>query len=128
MAAVALDTSIIIDLMQGHPPAVAWQQTQTDLSAVYLSTIVRMEVIEGVLNRRMLERTLRFLSQFPNLETRQADLDLAADQFAKLHLSLGVDLADCIIAAPCQREQLTLYTRNLKHFRPLLNTLAVAPY
>lgn len=35
---------------------------------------------------------------------------------------------DCLIAAPAQRLGVPLYTRNLKHFSPLLGDLAVMAY
>jgi predicted nucleic acid-binding protein len=43
-------------------------------------------------------------------------------------LSHGVGIMDCLIASVSYRLQVPLYTRNLKHFTPLLGALAQTPY
>ncbi|MEZ4670167.1 MAG: hypothetical protein R3E39_19855 [Anaerolineae bacterium] len=49
-------------------------------------------------------------------------------QLFRLRLSHNVDSFDFLIAALAHRLQLPLYTRNLKHFGPLLGGLAVVAY
>jgi predicted nucleic acid-binding protein len=41
---------------------------------------------------------------------------------------MGIGMMDCLIASVSLCLQLPLYTRNLRHFTPLLGTLAVKPY
>ncbi|NWF68509.1 MAG: hypothetical protein HXY40_05435 [Chloroflexi bacterium] len=60
-------------------------------------------------------------------KTILADIDWAADRLADFRLSHGVEIMDCLIAAPCHRLQLPLYTHNLKHLTPLLGALAHKP-
>lgn len=45
-----------------------------------------------------------------------------------MRLSQNVDMMDCLIAASVHRLGLPLYTRNLKHFLPLIGDLACKPY
>ena len=46
----------------------------------------------------------------------------------RLKLNYNIDPFDCLIAATSYRLQTPLYTRNLKHFRPLLRSLTQRPY
>jgi predicted nucleic acid-binding protein len=52
----------------------------------------------------------------------------AREKLLKHRLSHNIDAFDCLIAAPSYRLQFPLYTRNLKHFTPLLGKLAQQPY
>lgn len=47
MAAALVDTSIIVDILRGYPPAITWFNTQSDLA---VSRAVWLEVLEGVMN------------------------------------------------------------------------------
>lgn len=58
----------------------------------------------------------------------QSDTEWAMRQFQPYRLSHRGGILDCLIAALCPRLKLPLYTRNLKHFAPLLGTLAQQPY
>jgi len=56
------------------------------------------------------------------------DFDWAIRQALRLRLSHNVGPMDCLIASSAHRLGLPLYSRNLKHFAPLLGNLARAPY
>jgi predicted nucleic acid-binding protein len=56
------------------------------------------------------------------------DMQWAMKQLTTFYLSHNVGMMDCLIAAPSYRLNLPLYTRNLKHISPLLDTLAHQPY
>jgi len=127
MTQAILDTNIIVDLLRGFPPALAWQQSQVG-NMWSITSIVWMEVVEGAQNKRDQTAAIRLLNQFQLIPTIQRDMDWAMQQLKTYHLSHNVDMLDCLIAAPVHRLQMTLHTRNLKHFVPLLNTLAVQPY
>jgi predicted nucleic acid-binding protein len=70
----------------------------------------------------------KFLDKPPMVKMELHDIDWAMQQLEIYRLSHGVDIPDCLIAAPSYRLQIPLYTRNLKHFSPLLGELAQAPY
>jgi predicted nucleic acid-binding protein len=46
----------------------------------------------------------------------------------RFKLSHNIDIIDCLIASTAGRLSLPLFTRNLKHFVPLIGPLAHAPY
>lgn len=125
MVTAVLDTNIVIDLLNGYPPATQWLLTQSDLA---LTRPVWLEVIEGVKNKVEMTQTTTFLDNFGLIELTVSDFDWATRQLIKYRLSHHVDAFDCLIAAPSYRLQLPLYTRNLKHFAPLLGDLAQEPY
>lgn len=71
---------------------------------------------------------LNLLHRFEKVYVNQADMDWAYQQQIQFHLSHNVGAMDCLIAASAYRLQVPLYTRNLKHFAPLLGGLAQEPY
>ena len=122
-----LDTAILVDILRGYGPALAWSKTNAH-SDLAITTITWMEVMVGVENAQKQRKTAHFLSGFPMEYVTRLDLDWAMKQLATYRLGCGVGILDCLIAAPAYRLQLPLYTRNLKHFTPLLGDLAQQPY
>lgn len=121
-----LDTAIIIDNLRMYPPAINWLANyQTQLG---VSRIVRLEVLEGTLDKRGLQSALVLLNDFELIELTSADTEWAEDQLIRFHLSHNVGMMDCLIAAASHRLQVPFYTANLKHFVPLLGSLAQRPY
>jgi predicted nucleic acid-binding protein len=120
-----IDTAIVVDILRKYPPALAWANAQKDIGVTH---IVWLEVLEGVLNKFDQQNALRILKRFELVELTVADLSWATDALVRLGLSHNVDAFDCLIASVSYRLQLPLYTINLKHFTPLLGTLAVRPY
>jgi predicted nucleic acid-binding protein len=120
-----LDTAIVIDLLRGYPPAISWLEGQSQLS---LSPVVWLEVLDGAANRTDQARAVRLLGHFERIEVLPADFDWAIRQALALRLSHQVDMMDCLIAASAHRLDLPVFTRNLKHFQPLIGPLAKSPY
>ncbi len=127
MATVFLDTNMLIDLLRNHPPAVAWKNAQGTV-ILGITPVVWMEVIQGALDGQAQLKAAKFLKQFGMVYLTQSDMDWAMQQLRAYQLSHNVGMMDCLIAAPAHRLQLPLYTRNLKHFTPLLGKLAQRPY
>ncbi len=95
---------------------------------VILVLAVRLEAIEGVQNRTSQRAALRLLNRFELVELTTQDMVWATNQLLKFNLSHNIDVFDCMIAAVNHRLQIPLYTRNLKHFLPLIDQLARAPF
>jgi predicted nucleic acid-binding protein len=120
-----LDTSVIVDLIRRYPPAVLWIATQ-DNSGV--TAVVWMEIIDGTRDKIALQRAQKVLERFERVEVTAADFDWAIAQQLRFRLSHNIGPNDCLIAAVSHRLALPLYTGNLKHFVPLLETQARQPY
>ncbi len=122
-----LDTDILVDLLRQYPPSAAWIKMQGS-SQFGIVTIAWMEVLKGTTNKLARSRAARFLTQFDLVYLTDADQEWAMRHFHQYFLSQNVGILDCLIAAPAQRLNLPLYTRNLKHMTPLLGALAQQPY
>ncbi len=125
MVAGLVDANVIIDELRKYPPAETWLQGQNYLG---ISRAVYLEVIQGAVTKIEQRRAIKLMNRFQFIELIDADFKWATDQLIRFNLSHNIDAFDCLIAAPAHRLQLPLYTRNLKHFAPLLGNLAQQPY
>ena len=121
-----LDTNIIIDLLNAHPPAIQWVHSRQ--LRLGITSVTWMEVTYGAQSKIKRDQAFKFMKQFNMLYLNEIDQEWAMKQLFQYCLQYGIDVLDCLIAAPSHRLQLPLYTRNLKHFTPLLSTLAVQAY
>ncbi|MEM9954281.1 MAG: PIN domain-containing protein [Chloroflexota bacterium] len=120
------DSSIIIDILRAYPSALEWFQSQNQ--TVGLTRYVWLEVLEGCSNKQEQRSAIQVLDKFEIITINNADIEWATTAFLQHYLSSNTDPFDCLIAAPSHRLQIPLYTRNLKHFKPLLGDLARSPY
>jgi predicted nucleic acid-binding protein len=125
MVTGSLDTAIIIDLLRRYPIAEQWLSRQSNLG---ITPMVILEVIEGAQNKAKQNQAIRLLNSFQLISLIDADFDWAIQQAALFKLSHSVGVMDCLIATLSWRLKVPFYTRNLKHFTPLLGTLAQKPY
>lgn len=126
MANGLIDSTVLIDILRGYPPAAAWLQSQTALG---ITPIVWMELIIGAPNKPKQYDALRLLRQFEMIDLVQADMTWAMQQLFTYRLSHNVGILDCLVASVSYRLTLPLYTHNLKHMLPLLGTtLTIKPY
>jgi predicted nucleic acid-binding protein len=118
------DTSVLVDVIRNHPPAVAWLQWQQTLA---ITPLIYMELVGGAYDRVRQQRAIKMLSDFEMVYLTTEDQQWAMQQVGYI-LSHGIGMVDCLIASVSHRLQIPLYTRNLKHFTPLLGNLAQMPY
>jgi predicted nucleic acid-binding protein len=123
--AAFIDTAVVVDLLRGYPPAQVWYSTQQDLG---VCRSVWMEVLEGATNKHDQQNAIKLLQSFILVTQPDEDIEWAVQSLRKFKLSHNVDAFDCLIAAATHRLNVTLYTRNMKHFSPLLGKLAAKPY
>lgn len=93
-----------------------------------MSPVVWLEVIEGATNKLDQKRAVQLLARFERVEVAPTDFDWAIRRALALRLSHNIDMMDCLIAASAHRLGLPLFTRNFKHFQPLIGQLAPKPY
>lgn len=122
-----LDTTIIVDLLRNFAPAEIWLEQQSKVE-FGIPRIVWLEILEGVGSKVDQAIALRLLRRFEVVETIPDDGIWASTALISIGLAVRFDGYDCMIAAVSHRLHLPLYTRNLKHFKPLIGDLAVTPY
>ena len=125
MVSALLDTAIVVDLLRNHRPAVDWLTRQADLG---VSPAVWLEIIDGAQDLKSQRRAVKLLRRFQRVDVESQDIQWAIAKALEYRLSHGVGIMDCLIAAANHRLQVPLYTRNLKHFSPLIGGLAKSPY
>lgn len=124
MSGVLLDTSIVIDLLRGHGPALEFARS-LDAQPV-CSEVTRVEVLRGVRSdeRRLTDRllgTLRWLAVDEVVARRAGEL---GRRWRASHRGIGT--VDLIIAATALEHGLEIATLNVRHF-PMIDELR-APY
>lgn len=116
----ALDTSVLIDLLRGHPPAVALLERLAEEEAALVSTyVIRTEVLSGM--RRGEERATRALLDMIEWSPVGEPESEAAGALGRrcLPANQGIDTPDLLIAEVAERQGAELLTTNTKHFREI---------
>jgi predicted nucleic acid-binding protein len=121
---VLLDTSVVIDILRGAAPAVAYARGLPE--PPICSEITRVEVVRGLrsgerLATERLFATLRWVPVDEPIARRAGEL---GRRFRRSHQGLAT--ADLIIAATVQELGCELATLNVRHF-PMIAGLA-PPY
>lgn len=125
MVDAPLDSSVLIDLLRGYAPAEVWLEQREFLGVTH---IVWLELLEGAKNKQSQHKAIVPLRRFHLVETIPSDFEWEVNRLVMLGLSHQVDAFDCLIASVSYRLNVPLYTRNMKHFVPLISNLAPTPY
>jgi len=121
-----VDTDVLIDIQRGHPPAVAWFTALTEIPAV--PGYVVMELIQDARNGHEVRKALKLVAPLQTVWPTEIDCARALSDFAAYHLSHSLGLLDALIAACAVGRSATLYTFNVKHYRPVPGLIIVKPY
>lgn len=120
-----VDSSVLVDVLRGYPPAEQWL---ADTAQLGVTQIIWLELLEGSQNKQRQREAMKLLRRFALIRLTGDDVQWSIEQLITLRLSHNVDAFDCLIASVHVRLNLPLYTRNLKHFIPLIGELARSPY
>lgn len=126
MVDALLDTATIVDLLREYPPSATWIANENQIFGI--TKFVWMEIVAGCQNKQSLKKASTLIERFEFVPITIGDVDWASDKLVQYNLSHNLDLVDCLIASTAYRLQIPLYTRNLKHFTPLIGKLAQKPY
>ena len=121
-----LDTDVLIDVQRGHPPALAWFASLTELPAV--PGFVVMELIQDARNALEVRQALKLVSPLRIVWPTETDCNRALSDFTAYHLSHGLGLLDALIAACAVGLSATLHTFNDKHYRVVPGLATAQPY
>jgi len=109
---IFLDTCIVIDYINGR-----LELDSKRIEKCCFNSIVDIEILVGVKNKRDLNTTNKKLNLFKNISIEQEILDLARILLEKYILSHNMAIYDAIIAATCLVYDLPLWTYNKKDFK-----------
>ena len=116
----------MIDLLREYPPAAQWIATEERIFGI--TKFVWMEIVAGCQNKEALIKATKLIERFELVQIAPQDIDWALDKLILFYLRYNLDPFDCLIASTANRLQIPLYTRNLKHFTPLIGEVAQTPY
>lgn len=117
MAQILVDTDILIDIANNDTIAKARLTTESQTSALAVSTVTVMELIVGCRNKSELQTLNRFLAQFQVLTLTNQISDRATRLLQEYFLSHGLLIADALIAATAIENQVPLLSKNQRDFR-----------
>ncbi len=115
--AFLVDTDVLIDISRGNSAAADFVDGLND--DVSIARVSAMELIIGARDRRDQNVIEQFTSLFQLIELSEAVGEVAYAQAKRYSKSHGLTLADALIASTAMTNNLTLVSRNEKHFRPI---------
>ena len=122
-----LDTTIVIDFLRDHTPAVTWLR-QNGAATLALAGFVALEVLQGARNKSELLLLRKELQKFPLCWPSDEDCNQALATYSTLYLSHGVSILDALIAHTAIGTDACLLTLNEKHFKPISSLRFQKPY
>ena len=122
-----IDTDILIDVTKKHEAANAFVKTQ-QRAGIQISIVTAMEVVIGCRDKAELTRMQRFLQQCTILPVRETASQMGYQFVESFALSHGMQIADALIAATALERGLTLYSKNIRHFRMIPELTVIRPY
>lgn len=122
-----IDTNILIDAMYGIPNAIAFLNEQQK-SGIQISIVSAMELVAGCRNKSEMRELQEFLEKITFLPVTATSSRIAYQLMESFYHSHGLHLPDALIAATALEYDLTLYTRNMRHFRMIPRLTINQPY
>lgn len=124
---VCLDTDVLVDCLRGTNESKIWLESKPTEPLV-VPGIVAMELMMGCQNQADLRRTQSFLDTFEVIWPEAHEFARAYELLATHHLSSGLAIPDCLVAAMALERSLPLYTFNLKHYGVVAGLNVQEPY
>jgi predicted nucleic acid-binding protein len=122
-----IDTDILIDATKRHQDATIFLVRQ-QVVGIQISIISAIELVVGCRNKVELTQTQKFLQDCTVLPVTANASQIAYRLVESFYLSHGLIMADAFIAATALAYDLTLYTRNTRHFRMIPQLKINQPY
>ena len=122
-----IDTDILIDTTKGREDAISFLVGQ-QVVGIQISIISAIELVVGCRDKVELTQTQKFLQDCTVLPVTATASQIAYQLIESFYLSHGLIMADALIAATAIEHDLTLYTRNTRHFRMIPQLEISQPY
>ena len=122
-----IDTDVLIDATKRHEDATIFLLKQ-QVVGIQISIISAIELVVGCRDKVELTQTQKFLQDCTVLPVTATSSQIAYQLVESFYLSHGLIMADALIAATAIERDLTLYTRNTRHFRMIPELKINQPY
>jgi len=121
-----LDTDVLIDLLRGYPPALAWFASLTDQSLVPGYAV--FELLAGCNNALAVRRLQRWIRSFQRYWPTPADCDRARTTFARASLSHNLGIFAALIGECAVGLGVPLCTFSVRQIRAVADLTTEQPY
>ncbi len=121
-----VDSDVLVDILRGHDPALAWFEGLTELPGV--PGFVAMELLSGCSDNRQAHNVDKLVAPLPVVWPTNADCQRALSDYRSYHLSHHLGMLDALIAACAIGRGAVLHTFNAKHFAAILDLAVQPPY
>lgn len=120
-----LDTNILIDAIRRHKKAELFID---EIGVPNISIITYYELVRGARDKQVLTKINQGIDDFNILELDISDQYLGIEILNKYKLKHGITILDSMIAATAINKDLTLITKNSKHFQFIQELDLYIPY
>lgn len=129
VSGILLDSTVLIDLSRGNSDAIELIDTlRKDNQEIAISIISSMELIIGCRDKDEVNKTLKFLRDYPVIDISTPISKRAYQLLIEYSKSHGLVIPDAFIAATALDENLTLATDNIRHFDMIEGLSVQKPY
>lgn len=122
-----LDTTIVIDILRKHQPAITWLEGQSDRS-IAISGYTVFEILAGARNKEEMVYLKNEMAKFSTFWPTIDEYVNAIDSFANLYLSHNIGILDILIGHTAKMLNTTIVSLNEKHFKPIVGLEVIVPY
>jgi len=123
------DSTILIDLSRGNEEAILFcDDVRKNGRRIAISVMSSMELIIGCRDKRELNRTVKFLTDFVLIDISIPISKKAFQLMLQFNMSHGLVIPDAFIAATALEEKLQLVTSNIRHFEMIPGITLKKPY
>ncbi|MBL8187717.1 MAG: type II toxin-antitoxin system VapC family toxin [Acidobacteria bacterium] len=123
-----IDTDILIDATHKLPDALNVLAAQLVIGGIKISIVSAMELIQGSRNSSELSQIQQFLRQVSVIPINAQTSQTAKELMEQFFLSHGLVIPDALIAATALENDLTLYSKNIRHYKMIPNLSVIRPY
>ncbi len=122
-----LDTDVMVDILRGYPPALAWLGS-SEQEELMLPGLVLMELVNGCRNGNEVNRVLRIAQVLPICWPTEPDCRRALGDFVSGRLSHNLGILDALIGECAVGLGASLCSFNERHFKAIPHLTTVRPY
>lgn len=111
---ILIDANIFIEIYRNQDAAL--QDVVDGFEKSLINTIVYFELVRGEPNKKRYAAREEYLRKYEIIHIDAETCQLAMKLMREFKLSNGLDFPDALIASTCLVHDLSLFTKNRKHF------------
>lgn len=124
-----IDSDILIDAAHNKTEAIAFLRGLENIrQSMSISVVTYLELIVGCRNKQEQREVQKLSTRFNFLHISESILTRAKDLVEMYFLSHGLLIPDALIAATALENDITFFTKNIRHFQMIEGLKVNRPY